>query len=355
MIPLRATLLLLLILGLSASALNAQAPVGGRGRIEGRAKFMPIPYINYDRSFGLSVGAVPLLMLNPNVKDTISPSSIVGGVGTYSTNKTWFAMGFGKFFLAEDKWRIAAAGGIGNVNFQFYLDAPVGTWIPYSSEADFFILQVERRIWGDLYGGVSYVHANVISSAEDFPVADTLVLNGLGLNLSLDRTSNPHYPREGYVSNIKFNSFPEFMGNEEESHKLELEHNHYFSFRGDKDVLAARAYAGLGLGDVSFSQQIVVGRTDIRGYTQGAFRGDQMLALQGEYRWNFLKRWGAVGFAGMATVFNAINESDNGKILPGAGAGIRFKAFQETNFSVGLDAAVGIDDWGIYFQVGEAF
>ena len=80
-----------------------------------------------------------------------------------------------------------------------------------------------------------------------------------------------------------------------------------------------------------------------------------MISLQGEYRWNFHKRWGAVGFAGVASVFNAINESDNGKLLPAIGTGIRFRAFQETNMSVGLDVAAGIDDWGVYFQIGEAF
>jgi hypothetical protein len=44
---------------------------------------------------------------------------------------------------------------------------------------------------------------------------------------------------------------------------------------------------------------------------------------------------GEVGFAGVATVFKAINESDNGKLLPGIGTGIRFRAFPETNFQLG--------------------
>lgn len=77
----------------------------------------------------------------------------------------------------------------------------------------------------------------------------------------------------------------------------------------------------------------------LRGYTQGAFRGNHLLALQGEYRWNFHRRWGAVGFAGLATVFEAINAPDNGRILPGIGTGIRFRAFPDNNFSVGLDIA----------------
>jgi hypothetical protein len=59
---------------------------GGGNRIDGKYKFMPIPYINYDRSFGVTVGAIPMLMFNPIDKDTVSPSSIVGCPG-YVYNK----------------------------------------------------------------------------------------------------------------------------------------------------------------------------------------------------------------------------------------------------------------------------
>jgi len=339
-------------------SVDGQGLGGGKSsRIEGKTKFMPLPYMNYDRSMGFTVGAVPMLMFNPTEKDTISPSSIIGGVATYSTNKTWFLMGFGMFFLDEDNWRITTAGGIGVVNFQFFLDIPIGGWVPYQSEADFFMLKVERRIWEKLYGGLSYIYANVLTTTSGLPVnlTDTLKIHGLGINFSLDQRDNPHYPRKGYLSGLKYNFTPVFLGNEACTRKIALDHNHYFSTRTQKDVFAARLYAGLGIGDLSFNQQFIVGRKDIRGYTQGAFRGNYLLALQGEYRFNFHKRWGAVGFAGVGTVFEAINESDNGKLLPGAGAGIRFRAFPETNFSVGLDVAVGIDDWGIYFQIGEAF
>jgi len=329
--------------------------LGGNSRIEGKAKFMPIPFVNYDRSMGFSIGAVPMLMFNPTEKDTISPSSLIGGVGFWTTNKSWFLMGFGKFYLGKDNWRISTAGGIGTVNYQFYLESPISGWIPYQSEADFVMVKLERRIYNKLYGGVSYIHANVISATESLPLSDTLAINGLGFNLSVDRRSNPYYPRVGYYTTIKYNTNPEFMGNETLSKRIQMDHNHYFSTRQKKDVVAARLFAGLGLGDLSFNQQFIVKDTDIRGYTQGAFRGDYLLSLQGEYRWNFHRRWGAVGFGGLATVFGAINESDNGKILPGLGTGIRFRVFPETNFSVGIDAAVGLDDWGVYFQIGEAF
>lgn len=217
------------------------------------------------------------------------------------------------------------------------------------------MLKLERRIWENLYGGVSYVFADVITSTEVFPVSDTVTNHGIGLNLSLDKRDNPHYPRKGYISSIRYNAFPLFFGNEVKTQKVQVDWNHYFSVRRDRDVVAGRAYAGLGLGDLAFSRQFIVNNRDIRGYSQGAFRGNYLLSLQGEYRWNFHRRWGAVGFGGVATVFEAVNEGDNGRLLPGAGAGIRFRAFPETNFSVGVDLAVGIEDWGVYFQLGEAF
>ena len=328
---------------------------GSDGRIEGNIKFMPVPYVNYSRSLGFMFGGIPMIMFNPVKKDTISPSSLVGGLGMYTTNKTWFAMGFGMFHFNQDKWRITTFGGTGTVHYQFFLDFLSGVWIPYESEATFAMVKVERRIYEELYGGVSYSMANIITSLEDLPVTDTIRLRGIGFYLSLDRRENPYYPTHGFYSNITLHGFPEWLGNESVSQKIDLDHNHYFPMRGNQDVLAMRFFAGLGLGDLTFNQQYIVGDRDVRGYTQGQFRGNYLLALQGEYRWNFLPRWGVVGFAGVATVFEAINKDDSGKLLPGAGVGIRFKAFKDTNFNVGLDVAKGIGDWGISFRIGEAF
>lgn len=342
------------ILG-NGGPLFGQGVGGGSKRIDGNYKFMPIPYVNYDRSLGFTMGAVPMLMFNPSKKDSISPSSLIGGVGTWSTNKSWFMMGFGMFFLDEDNWRITTGGGVGFVNFQFFLDILNGVWIPYQSEANFFMFKVERRIYESLYVGISYTYADVITSIEPLPISDSLTLHGIGANLSLDRRDNPHYPRSGYLTSVRYNSYPGFMGNETISQRIAVDFNQYNAVRQQKDVLALRFYAGLGLGDLAFNQQFIVKGKDIRGYTQGAFRGNHLLAMQGEYRWNFHERWGAVGFAGVATIFEGINESDNGKLLPGIGTGIRFRVFPETNFSVGLDVAAGKDDWGIYFQIGEAF
>ena len=162
----RFLVVLVLLFCLSSPTLGQGFGAGGSSRIEGKTKFLPIPYLNYDRSLGFSIGALPMLMFNPVDKDTISPSSIVGGLGVYTTNDTWFAMGFGKFYFFEDRWRFTSAGGLGSVNFQFYLDNPINGWIPYNTQVDFFLIQAERKIYKKLYGGLSYVYIKFDTSLD---------------------------------------------------------------------------------------------------------------------------------------------------------------------------------------------
>jgi outer membrane protein assembly factor BamA len=294
-------------------------------------------------------------MFNPVMSDTLSPSSVGGLLAMYTTNGTWFGMGFTQIFFKEDDWRILGAGGVGSKNFQFYIENPVDSWIPYNTRADFVYAEVQRRLINKLYLGVSYIFMNLNTASEFLPITEKTTLNGMGLKLSMDKRSNVYYPRNGYFTNAQWFTYPKAFGNEVESNKIEVDYNHYFPFRHEQDVLAARLFAGIGLGDLSFNQQFIVGKKDIRGYSQGEFRGNHQLAVQAEYRWNFWKRWGVVGFAGLATIFDSINESDNGKLLPGIGTGFRFTAFTDNHMNVGMDIAAGRNDWGIYFRIGEVF
>jgi outer membrane protein assembly factor BamA len=346
--------ILLLIFFISSLAFS-QIGGGGRGRIKGDFKFMPIPYFNYNRSIGATFGALPMAMFNPVKSDTISPSSLAGLLGIYSTNNTWYFMGFTKMYFDEDNWRVAFAGGVGSINFQFYIENPIDVWVPYNTSNDFAAVEVQRKVIDELYFGLSYIYLKFVTTIDSLPKSQTENLNGVGLKLTFDQRKNIYYPKSGIYSRLKYYSYPEAFGNESPSNKIELSFNQYFPFRDEQDVLAWRLFVGLGLGDLTFNQQFIVGRKDIRGYTQGEFRGNYKVDVQGEYRWNFAKRWGMVGFIGLATIYDSFNKNDDGKLLPGIGTGIRFTAFEESHMNVGLDVAVGDNDWGMYFRIGEAF
>jgi hypothetical protein len=123
----------------------------------------------------------------------------------------------------------------------------------------------------------------------------------------------------------------------------------------DHQVVAARCAGFVATGDVPFEGQYVVGRDDIRGYTNGKHRGNQVYDLQGEYRWNVHGKWGVVAFGGVATAVDDPEEITWSGLLPAVGAGIRYMAIPSEQINIGIDVAVGKDDWGVYFRIGEVF
>ncbi|MGB0807168.1 MAG: BamA/TamA family outer membrane protein [Salibacteraceae bacterium] len=320
-------------------------------------KFIPVPYIDYNRSLGFSLGAVPLAMYYLSKKDTISPSSISGGVGFYSTTQSWFVVQFNQWYINQDNYRVKLAGGTGNINFQFFLDHPISPgYIDYNTTADFLAVELQRRVYKKLYLGLNYTFSKVKTQFDinNNPTQEDN-FHSIGGVASLDTRDNVYYPHKGFISDVKYLSYPESLGNKHVSQKIEVDYNLFFKAKNKRDIWASRIYGGFGIGDLNFNQQFVVGRTDIRGYTLGKYRGDQIIAIQSEYRMNPFKKLGFVGFGGLATVFGAINESDNGQILPGVGVGVRYVVFEKNHMNMGMDVAMGKGDWGFYFKIGESF
>lgn len=328
------------------------AQLGGTDRIEGKFKFLPIPFVDYNNSYGVTVGAFPIGMYNPVAKDTISPSSIGGFGATYSENGTWYVLGFGMNYLKEDTWRTTYAFGWANDRFQYYAPSPVNKYIPYQTAARFGYLDVQKRVWSDLFVGVNYLYTQFHTTSVEGERKNEL--NGIGMEAIWDRRSNVTYPLGGYQSSVYFLTYPSAF-NTITSNQIILEHNHYFLMPNERDVLAGRFYGGFAVGSVDFNQQFVVGETDIRGYAKGKYRGNHMLAAQMEYRWNPFKRVGGVAFAGVATVFESLNPDYNGLLLPGAGVGFRYTYEKDTHSNVGFDVAVGKDDWSFNITLSEAF
>lgn len=329
---------------------------GGNERDDG-FKFMPIPYIDYNRSLGFTVGAIPIAMYNLNKKDTVSPSSMSGALGMYTTTQSWFVVQFNKFYFNEDQYRATLVGGKGNINFQFFLDLPVSPgYIDYNTVATFFMAELQRKVYKKLYLGVNYSYTKLITN---FDVANAPqqedYLNGLGGVASLDLRDNVYYPHKGFIANLNYSTFPDFLDNEFVSQKIEIDYDYFVEMKNKKDIIGTRVYGGFGIGDLNFNQQFVVGQTDIRGYSLGKYRGEQIIAVQGEYRYNPFDKLGFVGFLGFASIFGSINDGDNGLILPGIGTGFRYMVFEKNHLNVGMDIAVGKGDWGLYFKVGESF
>lgn len=322
-----------------------------------RVDFNVMPYINYNRTLDFMFGAIPMMMYKLDKSDTISPKSLSGISAIYTTNKSYFIVSFNKWYFKEDNWRAQFFLATGNQNAQFYVDdIDVPDFYDYGTKKTIVGATLQRKIAKALYGGLGYSYAHYDTTyQDDIQPSSVTHTNGLQLNMMYDTRDAVYYPTKGDKVKLRWLTYPTWFGNDTNANKILSEYNKYFPMRNGTDVLAARFSGKFGLGNISFEQQVTIGGDDIRGYSEGKYRGDGLMDLQAEYRYNFNKKMGLVGFAGVATIYGSDTTDFNWKLYPGAGAGFRYRAFKTEKFNVGLDAAVGKGDWGLYFRIGEAF
>jgi outer membrane protein assembly factor BamA len=342
--------------------------VHGQDSTESRKKangIAAIPMINYNRTQGIILGAIVSNYFKINKKDSLSPSSNTGIAGIYTAQKSYALFLYSQLFFAEDRWRIRLAAGSLDINFQFYLEDPgtsVGNFSDYSTKANLIVLQVQRNIFNRIYFGPtgSFIKSTTTFSFPGVSGQDSVnnsTLNNIGYIISNDTRDHVQYPTRGMFLNFKNQFYRNWIGSDYEFVRYIITYNQFFklSKTDDKHVLVARATLNIATGDVPFEGQTVVGGDDIRGYSQGRYRNDQVYTLQAEYRLNFYKKWGLVAFAGIATAVAKFSDIPHSELLPGVGGGLRFRMLPSEKVNVGIDAGVGRGDYSITFRIGEAF
>jgi outer membrane protein assembly factor BamA len=353
----RPAYLLVVPLILSIVSQNAQAQEEENWMKEKKEKrkfdLAGIPIVSYNTSYGAIIGANTMLFFDANPRDTISHASVIGLGGGFSQNRSLFAAGFTQLYLQENKWRLSAAGGVGNINFQ-YFESPVdigdGDFVDYSAVNTFGVIKALRRVKGNLYAGAVLKLQYTNTSFETRPPREEIVnANGIGFTTTYDSRNHIYNPRGGVFATLTLLNNASWLGSDSAFYSVRFVFNTYLPL-SQKSVLAARLTYFGGFGDVPFSGQQSIGGKDIRGYTDGKHRGNAEATAQAEYRWNFYRRWGMVAFFGVA-----ITEKPYSGLLPGGGAGLRFKLLEARNVNIGIEGALGEHDHGVYFRIGETF
>ncbi len=311
---------------------------------------LPLISLNKSRGFGFGV----LGMMFFKIGDSANKLSRIVAIGEYTTKNNWLAAGFSQLSLDKDKLRINFGGGYMNSNFQFYEDIGAETFeVPYNNYGAFGFASALYNIFDRVYIGPS-VQISESSLVIETPVdsTSTTYQNSIGLSFQYDNRNDIYTSSKGMNTTIRYAYFGKWFMNDYNFNKLNISINYYFPIN-EKMVLASRFAADIALGsNVPFVQQSYVGNRDIRGYTKGEYRGNQVYAAQSELRWNFYGRWGCVGFFGLALTQNPDEWS---QLLPGIGTGLRYKILKSMNINLGGDIAFGKDDWGLYLRITEAF
>jgi len=329
---------------------------------ERNIKFAGIPLLNYNRTVGFGGGVLLNAYYKVNRTDSISPSSSTSLIGFYTTNNTYFGAFVQQLFLNEDRWRLKLIGGFGNANLQVYHEfEQAGEYIDYSTLVSVISLDAKRKIYNKFYGGLSGSLINtsttfdVLNPSTGENIVDNQQLNNIGINFLYDNRNNINYPTKGLHVFMNNRFYDNWMGNDSSFISIEFSYNYYYKFKTDKRVLLLRYYSKSSFGEVPFQGQNVIRGDDIRGYSKGKYRDKQIYSYQAEYRHRFENKFGFVAFVGIAAAVPDMLSMLNTQYLPGVGVGIRYEIIIKEKINIGIDVAIGRDDWSLTFRVGEAF
>jgi hypothetical protein len=192
-------------------------------------------------------------------------------------------------------------------------------------------------------------------------------LSGVSFNLlydSRDNAVNPYSGRYAFA-NIRVN--PEFMGSDQNASLLWLEYRDYihFSKARPRHLLGFWTYGWFQVSnDVPYMDLPAVGWDQFgrsgRAYTQGRFRGENLMYFETEYRFPLLPNKEFLGGVVFMNATTATNKAADIGLFdymdPAVGVGLRVMINKKSRANLNIDYAWGkYGAQGFYFGLNEAF
>lgn len=204
------------------------------------------------------------------------------------------------------------------------------------------------------------------SKVNDLPTSEYL-LSGVSANILLDSRDNGVNPYKDryFFANIRMN--PTFLGSEKGSSMLWIESREYLhlSKKRPRHLIGFWNYGWFVTGGkVPYLDLPAVGWDQFgrsgRAYTQGRFRGQNVIYNEIEYRLPLQKNketFGAVVFVNGTTASNKDGNIDLFKYYDiGYGAGLRVMIVKKSRVNLNLDYAFGnYGSQGFYLGLNEVF
>ena len=248
---------------------------------------------------------------------------------------------------------------------------------------------VNRRIINNLYAGIG-LHLDYFYAIDDeyyYPATDSspeletphhyyselnnfntndYMLNGISLNFIYDTRDNQICPYKGIYTNINYRINPIFLGSDQYSTSLWLEFRtyvglskkmprHLIGFWAICDFTLSGKMPYLTLPALGDDQRARSGR----GYTNGRFRGMNLIYTEIEYRFPISQCsqiLGGVLFINATTTSNSQSGVQLFEyIRPAVGFGLRVMVNKHFRTNINIDFAIGKDSKGFYLSGQETF
>jgi outer membrane protein assembly factor BamA len=335
------------------------------------SKFIAAPIISYspETSLGFGVGAKYLFKFDGSGEETRTSNMPISFL--YTLNNQFFLYSGFEIFTNQEEWVIS-----GNILFQNYprLYYGIGRNTPEENEEiyDNYQILIEPILMKQLFtrylflgGGVRYNSVFNVNVEEDGlldtnkPAGfDGFTAVGFEFAALYDSRDNILNASKGWYLEVTKGFYGKVLGGTNEYKLTRFDLRHYILLTKDKNnVLAFQAVGHFANDDVPFSELALFGSDRImRGYIEGRFIEENMMAAQVEYRKTFKdSRFGFTVFAGAGDVFNKSNELKINELKLNFGAGLRFMLDKKERLNIRFDYGFGEDSRYPYINIAEAF
>jgi Omp85 superfamily domain len=375
-----------------------------------KVKFIPLPVVAANPTSGWMFGVAPGATWFMGEPKNTSISNALGTV-IYTTKKQWIITAKANTFFKGDQWNMITdmryfitstpTYGLGTgpqsakpvgTGFADYTDNPYNP-IPSDQMMYFNFYRVHNTLMkrykeSRFFGGIGYhfdMHEkiddvllnfdtvpNTITSHYAYSVsndfsAKAYALSGISFNFLYDSRDNAVNPYKGRYAfaNIRIN--PSFLGSTQNSSILWLEYRDYLHLSKERPrhLIGFWTYGWfVTSGKVPYMDLPAVG-WDLfgrsgRAYTQGRFRGEDVIYTELEYRVPLQRKketFGAVIFLNGTT---AANRQGNIYLYEyvdiGYGVGLRIMLDKKSRANLNIDYAFGLyGAQGFYFGINEVF
>ncbi len=204
-----------------------------------------------------------------------------------------------------------------------------------------------------------YASAEQTYSAAQAPGIDVQSnYSRTGAFAQYDWRDNPDGPRRGGNYFAQFNDYRDRTLGLRNFQRLDLEAQQYVSVLNQRRVFALRAHSAMTFANDSqpipfYMQPSLGGAEDLRGYRPYRFRGDNLLAMNAEYRWEIFSGLDMAVFADAGKVYQRKSDFLFDDLESDAGFGFRFNARNKTFLR--LDVGFSHEGFQVWVKFNNVF
>jgi outer membrane protein assembly factor BamA len=335
--------------------------------------FMVLPIFGFAPETGMELGAAGLYNFYMDPADSLIRTSSLALLSSFTTEKQFNVKMTADVWTADNTWHYMGELRFRNFPFYFY---GLGN-NTYEADKDLltqrlirFAAEAERRIVRHYYAGFTALFEQYrYIDAESGGIYGQMPLHSAsggrflstGITQLYDTRNSNVYTTRGFYARLRYLYAPPIWGGEHFSgHRMDLDVRSFFPLTQTLTLGLHSKYETYFNQDIPFYLTPQLGNDAMmRGYYQGRYRDNSLLAAQAELRWRIHPRIGFAVFAAAGNVYRS--RLDLSSLKPSAGAGIRYFFDLEHSSSVRIDYAVAekrpgeARQTGLYLSLAEAF